>query len=443
MRENCNKATDSPAGLGGGVQRRKERPITIDLRGIADNKEQYAYRLAGFLKGNRCPVVTGVIADTDESRWWFSVRNPEIENPNTGNFSITSFRVDGNDLYVKVFTFEGYGLTRAADSLRFDLMEISGFPELQNSFATLKQRLDALVGTSLSDAIDNVREVEAFLAGIADTETLTGLLTDLHNKTKAELAAGLQQKQDSLTTSEDLSISDANVLSLTERAKQRLFDDMWLKAVGTYGSIDHTHKENGTAAPYYLNELWLTYDEALAVYNSYLKGANQNEGICHFHVKTNIPISTEWSTDLTRYAQGNINLQILRLPVVLIGTLSTQAFYGCTNLRKIMGLIHLRSNIDTTMFFGCMKLEYVEIDRLKSNLNLQWSPLINKDCLTYLVANADNTAAITITVHADVYAKLTGDTTNAAAAALTAEELAQWQALVTAAAAKNISFATV
>ncbi|MDY4811201.1 MAG: hypothetical protein SO168_03950, partial [Muribaculaceae bacterium] len=63
--------------------------------------------------------------------------------------------------------------------------------------------------------------------------------------------------------------------------------------------------------------------------------------------------------------------------------------------------------------------------------------------LEYMVSRAVNTQAITVTVHPDVYAKLTGDTTNAAAAALSADELAQWQSLVSAAAAKNISFATV
>ena len=62
--------------------------------------------------------------------------------------------------------------------------------------------------------------------------------------------------------------------------------------------------------------------------------------------------------------------------------------------------------------------------------------------MQYLVTNAANTSPITVTVHPDVYAKLTGDTTNAAAAALTSDELAQWTALVTTANSKNISFAT-
>lgn len=95
---------------------------------------------------------------------------------------------------------------------------------------------------------------------------------------------------------------------------------------------------------------------------------------------------------------------------------------------------------------GCFRapnLEVLEISNLKISLDLSKCPLINLASWQGLVTNAVNTSPITVTVHPDVYAKLTGDTTNAAAAALSADELAQWQSLVSAAAAKNISFATV
>ena len=52
------------------------------------------------------------------------------------------------------------------------------------------------------------------------------------------------------------------------------------------------------------------------------------------------------------------------------------------------------------------------------------------ESLQYLVNNASNTAPITITVHPDVYAKLTD------------EANADWYAVNTAAQAKNIAFAT-
>ena len=61
----------------------------------------------------------------------------------------------------------------------------------------------------------------------------------------------------------------------------------------------------------------------------------------------------------------------------------------------------------------------------------------------YTVTNKTSTVTVTITVHKNIYAKLTGDTTNAAAAALSEDELAQWTALIDQAAAKNIQFATV
>ena len=87
------------------------------------------------------------------------------------------------------------------------------------------------------------------------------------------------------------------------------------------------------------------------------------------------------------------------------------------------------------------KLEYFHIT-IKKSFDVRTSPLLTFSTMQYLVTNAANTSSITVTVHPDVYAKLTGDTTNAAAAALSASELAQWQQVATNAAAKNIAFAT-
>ena len=75
------------------------------------------------------------------------------------------------------------------------------------------------------------------------------------------------------------------------------------------------------------------------------------------------------------------------------------------------------------------------------SLSMAHSPKLSLDSISYMVANAANTATITITVHPDVYAKLTGDTTNAAAATLTEEEAAAWQQVLADANVKNISFA--
>lgn len=94
------------------------------------------------------------------------------------------------------------------------------------------------------------------------------------------------------------------------------------------------------------------------------------------------------------------------------------------------------------MFGSCILLEDFQIKNLNCNLNLSVCSKLRVSVFSYMVANAAPSSVITITVHPDVYAKLTGDTTNAAAAALTAEELAQWQQVCLDANAKNIAFAT-
>lgn len=211
--------------------------------------------------------------------------------------------------------------------------------------------------------------------------------------------------------------------------KLDLFIDLFNAAAGAQGRYDPEHAPDKEHV-FLLNGLWLTYAEAVAVYVSWHKGVYQNEALSKFAVRTNMPFRTQWNSVLERYAQGNVTEEVLYLPMMLIGNQCMQAFYGCTNLRKVYGLSHLRTNIDSTTFQGCAKLEYVGITHLRGNLDLRWSPLLGADSLRFLVSNADNTSAVTITVHAEVYAKLTDPA------------LAEWSGLIADAAAKNITFIT-
>lgn len=211
--------------------------------------------------------------------------------------------------------------------------------------------------------------------------------------------------------------------------KLDLFIDLFNAAAGSNGRYDPEHAPDKEHV-FLLNGLWLTYAEAVAVYVSWHKGVYQNEALAKFAVRTNMPFRTQWNSVLERYAQGNVTVEVLYLPMMLIGNQCMQAFYGCANLRKVYGLSHLRTNIDSTTFQGCSKLEYVGITHLRGNLDLRWSPLLGADSLRFIVSNADNTSAVTITVHAEVYAKLTDPA------------LAEWSGLIADAAAKNITFIT-
>lgn len=109
-------------------------------------------------------------------------------------------------------------------------------------------------------------------------------------------------------------------------------------------------------------------------------------------------------------------------------------FYYCIKLRKIICEIIMPVNEFNQfyMFADCWLLEEVRLRKNMYNLSFSSSPLISYDSLNFLVTNSANTKAITITVHADTYAKLT-DTTGT---------YPDWVALTTTASGKNIAFAS-
>lgn len=60
---------------------------------------------------------------------------------------------------------------------------------LNKEIDALEKRIDTLVGGSASEAIDTFNEIEAFLAGISDTSSLTKMLSDLRASVLEEIAS--------------------------------------------------------------------------------------------------------------------------------------------------------------------------------------------------------------------------------------------------------------
>lgn len=109
------------------------------------------------------------------------------------------------------------------------------------------------------------------------------------------------------------------------------------------------------------------------------------------------------------------------------------AFTACRKLTKIIGVLdfsNITSDVNYTLFASCEKLSSVFIMNLKISIHFSDSPLLSLESLQYLITNAANTSVITVTVHADVYAKIQD------------ESQADWHALIETAAAKQITFAT-
>lgn len=120
------------------------------------------------------------------------------------------------------------------------------------------------------------------------------------------------------------------------------------------------------------------------------------------------------------------------------------AFSGCVKLRSIKPVLYLsvssayHATFFTCAFLRCILLSDVRIRGLRQTVSFQDSPLLSYDSLNYLVTNAANTKAITVTVHPTTYSYLTGTAQPTEEVGGTSEE---WQALVTTAQGKQISFA--
>lgn len=115
-------------------------------------------------------------------------------------------------------------------------------------------------------------------------------------------------------------------------------------------------------------------------------------------------------------------------------------FESCSNLKRIIGILWVdKSSSLESIFNDCPKLEDIQIYGLSLPISFSDSPLLNYASLDCLITNAANTAAITVTVHPTTYSYLSGSAQPSAEVGGTTEE---WQALMTAAAGKQISFAT-
>lgn len=254
---------------------------------------------------------------------------------------------------------------------------------------------------------------------------------------KAELDTSLASKQPAITASDDIAPLGADKLALTTPAKYSAFDDVWVRLCGAYGGLDYSHAENNIAKPYRLNGLWLTRNEAIDIVAQHRTWGTQQEDCTQIHIRTNIPIKASSSRI---YSNSFDYMEVANLTGCL-----PKVMYACFVGGNLTSIINFNAQFLESVYSECFRapnLITLDISNLKISLDLSKCPLIDLASWQGLVSRAANTSAITITVHPDVYAKLTGDTSNAAAAALTADELAQWQALVATAAAKQITFAT-
>lgn len=270
---------------------------------------------------------------------------------------------------------------------------------------------------------------------------------------------------------EDETVADFKEVTAAERSAIEAADAKWTRPPQSFidlwnnACIDPRTKRavgqyNESTGYFELNGLTdITYQQAMDIYRYTSNGVTMDNlnvmGYGFAKFRTNLPPSSgAYWIQINNLFSLNVILEVVRLPQfysseVKLEPNTRDAFTGCEKLREIINVMKAPSNVsDTRTWYGtfsrCFKLETVRIKELYGNISFAQSPLISSDSISYLVENRTtaHTNVITVTVHTDTFAKLTGDTTNPAVAALTPAELAQWQQILTAATAKNISFTT-
>lgn len=164
------------------------------------------------------------------------------------------------------------------------------------------------------------------------------------------------------------------------------------------------------------------------------------ERYSYSRMRTNFRFSDNYGTWISGFSVQNMCYGCTLLEVFAVSSDAnflyinncSRMFLNCSKLKTIRGGIKFDSTTANyaLMFSGCALLETVKCNGIVANISFSDSPLLSLESLQYLIANAVNTSAITVTVHADVYAKIQD------------ESRADWHALIAAAQEKNITFAT-
>ena len=244
--------------------------------------------------------------------------------------------------------------------------------------------------------------------------------------------------------------SDAglNMHDELDRAKLQLFIEMFNEAAAGYGHAGFD--ENGEFDATLNGITGIKLPEALRIYSLYPLcqscGPSENKFAGINGIRTLMPVALPAQGHMVTYKAAFADckdLEVIRFAGPSDQTLQSaqQTFEYCPKLRCIHGRFQIWST-SLYAFRGCPELTDISIYNLKVNLDFSACPRLSFYSVNYMATYSDSSYTKTVTVHPDVFAKITGDTSNEAAAALSAEELQQWMELIELAASKNVSFTT-
>ncbi|MEG0630164.1 MAG: hypothetical protein RR459_04500, partial [Christensenellaceae bacterium] len=170
---------------------------------------------------------------------------------------------------------------------------------------------------------------------------------------------------------------------------------------------------NETTGFYELNGLTdITEEQMIQIYNH---SSNSSSDICNFKYQF-LNTRTVYVMNATcggnglqahfMFSYSGIESVVLsRVPCIHISGM----FYNCTKLRivdiRVEYLTDLKRCVD--VFTNCSALTDLKLLNLLISISIADSPLLTRDSILYLINNAENTAPITVALHATALSRLT------------------------------------
>lgn len=195
---------------------------------------------------------------------------------------------------------------------------------------------------------------------------------------------------------------------------------------------------NADTGLYELNGLTdITEDQMREIYlytASRIYDFNMSYTFSALYIRTNFPVNKRYMANRefigTFFICRDIEVIYISDKTGMVNSFNSP-FYQCQSLREIMGEIIIIpiKQFYFNPFADCWALTTFKLTGVSNNLSLSASPKIDLASMKWMIDNANNTAAITITVHPELYAKLTDET-----------GAPEWYALNQLAASRNIAF---
>ena len=226
-------------------------------------------------------------------------------------------------------------------------------------------------------------------------------------------------------------------------AALKVFNDRFDVSAGSFGGYKPDEAPDKTK-PYLLNGLWLSYEDVLVIMRygnmpntltgNYFRGSS---------IRTNLPPMATGSAqpyDYTFNACGSLEVALVNLAMLKGGV-----FNNCGKLRIVGSsasqcYAYSLAESSTANFIQCKNLEMVYGHiRTANPINVQDCGKLTYENFRYWLDHAYNTALVSIIVHPDIYAALTGE----ASYPFNGGTQEQWAQILTDAAQKQVSFGTI